>query len=239
MIRKLVLIPVLLLAFSSLAMEDASTAEKSTESKTEADLPFITREAWGAKPPKKQDMRTNGPARFINIGHTVTYDKKGGAIPTLLAIQANCQEALGWDDLPYNRCLDRDGNLFECRSFNVSPAMLLIKDPPQCGNSYSCAVGIIGRCDDHEDAIKVTKELIIKWGLQLASMAKELGFKELVRPKNGKDLAKNRADIASGRANICGMSDLSDKYPISPGIGFMKNFDSILEVANQALKSKK
>lgn len=235
--KLLILIPAFFLAVSTCAMEQSGKGEKSTESKVEnVEKTFITRKGWGARPPKNQDKRKES-ATFILIGHTVTYDARGAA-PTLLAIQSNCQDNLKWDDLPYNRCLDREGFQYEGRDLDVSPAMLVIKDPPRCGNSFSCGVGIIGRLDEHEDAINVTKELAIKWGLQLASLAKELGFKQLVRPENGGDLGRNRADIASGRANICGMSDLSEKYPISPGIGFMRNFDFILSVANEALSEK-
>lgn len=180
------------------------------------------RQGWGAKPAKNDlELRTTydcPKASKIVIGHTVhKVTRSSDSKEIMRSIQvAHMGQGFNFDDIAYNCCLDQEGECFECRPYDKVPSLL------KGHNADGCAVGLIGRFDEHEDSQIITDEMVKRFGKQLGRIAYEkLGFSSLERNKN-----------------IFAMSELSDRYPLSPGKRFMDRFDEIVKIANQEIEKR-
>lgn len=181
----------------------------------------IQRDGWGARAPVASKLdKHKGPVSRIIVGHTVTCLKHDdGTIDsagTLRRIQSNHMDNEGWADIGYNCCLSPvKGVRYNCRPLDIQPSII------RGQNTLSCAVGLINRYDNHDDAGIITDDLVNIWGKQFAGIAFELGFTELVPGKDG---------------NIVTMMELKpEQYPVSPGIRFMARYAEIIKVANEEL----
>lgn len=172
----------------------------------------ISADSWGSKPRMdKHDLQKDkgfpdGAYRII-IGHTVT--DLGDSAKTVKHFQtAALGASSGSADGPYHFCLDKDGFCFEMRPLDVLPAILGGQ------NAGSCGVGLVGNF--HENV--VTQEMAKRFGKHLGRIAHLMKLEKLKR-----------------NVNIFAMSELSSRFPISPGENFMKQFDYIVEIANREL----
>lgn len=169
---------------------------------------MFDRTYWCERAPRDGVTAQAQEVKKIIIGHTVT--DLGDAVVTLRAIQNTHMdnEDFNFDDIGFNFCLDKDGNGYRCRPRNQAPSML------RGHNIGSCGISCIGQFDKSE----VTDAMAQSWGKHLGLIAFEYGFKELKRGEN-----------------IFTMSELSEKYPVSPGQYFLAQFDFMVNVANEEL----
>lgn len=174
---------------------------------------IVTRNQWGAKAAKESNDPINYPTKII-IGHTVSVFHQDHVLAVSM-LQKNQMSTRDFDDIGYHFILDSHGQRFDGRSLDKDPCILIGH------NKGSCGVGILGRCDKHEDAINIDIELLDAWGKHLGLIAYELGIKNLVH-----------------KENIFGMSDLAERFPISPGQHFMSQFPEMLEIANDYLSKQ-
>ncbi|CAD7092431.1 unnamed protein product [Hermetia illucens] len=84
-------------------------------------MTIVTREEWGAKPPKTPTL-FNGPSPYVIIHHSyepgACYTAKE-CQEAVQSIQELHQEVRGWSDVGYTFLIGGDGNVYEGRGFNV------------------------------------------------------------------------------------------------------------------------
>ncbi len=177
---------------------------------------LISRLGWQAKPAGSGLKKHSGPIKIMVIGHTLT--KLGDSVLTMKSMQRNAIEEKKWADIGYHYCLDVDGKCFEGRPLDTEPCMIVGH------NDRSCALGLIGRFDENVEAMTISGAVAKKWAKHIAKIAYDLGFEEIKRGRDG---------------NIFAMSELSSKYPISPGQRFLDRFDEIVSLANLELIKRK
>ena len=76
--------------------------------------PIVTREEWGASPPRCQYAR-NPYINAITIHHTATSNTYSDAKEVVRSIQRFHQEERGWCDIGYHYLIDREGVIYEGR----------------------------------------------------------------------------------------------------------------------------
>lgn len=84
-------------------------------------MTIVTREEWGAKPPKTPTL-FSGPSPYVIIHHSyepgACYTAKE-CQEAVQSIQELHQEVRGWSDVGYTFLIGGDGNVYEGRGFNV------------------------------------------------------------------------------------------------------------------------
>ncbi|XP_053697051.1 peptidoglycan-recognition protein LB [Sabethes cyaneus] len=88
---------------------------------TQACLPYVTREAWDAKPPKSVE-KFSGPIPFVIIHHSyepaACYDELE-CQKAMQIMQHMHQQVRGWNDIGYSFAIGGDGRIYQGRGFNV------------------------------------------------------------------------------------------------------------------------
>lgn len=147
------------------------------------------------------------PTKII-IGHTVSEHEN--PLERVQTIQKDHRST--WAEVGYHFMLSVCGECYEGRDLCHVPCIL------QGHNAGSCAVGVIGRFHDCVDASPITEQTVWYWGKHLGLIAFKLNFSQLVK-----------------KENVFLMSELSERFPKSPGIHFIDNYDEILRIANEEL----
>lgn len=83
-------------------------------------LPMITREQWGAKPPKHIEP-LKLPVPYVIIHHTYIPDvcnTTEQCIKSMQSMQRFHQVERKWDDIGYNFAVGGDGNIYEGRGWD-------------------------------------------------------------------------------------------------------------------------
>jgi|GEM_PF-1862905 len=186
------------------------------------DKDVYTRKDWGAAEArggleKHSKYGFDKPVRII-IGHTAHSSKtieNETSVAIMLSMEAD-HMGKGWATIGYNFCVDKHGSCFNCRDCDIVPSFCKGENPG------TCAIGIIGRFDEHAESQDVTDDMVMRIGKQIGRIAYcELGYTHL---KHGE--------------NIFGISERSERFPVSPGARFMARFDEIIVFANNEIKRR-
>ena len=127
---------------------------------------LITRERWGAKPPKKpysKNIDIKGLA--VHYSAIAAPQNELEEIQQLKNIQKFHQVDRGWNDIAYSFLVGNSGNLYEGRSFGHRPASQGTND----GNKQYYSVCWLGGENNtpSKKALKTIKDLWIKIGGEL------------------------------------------------------------------------
>lgn len=117
---------------------------------------IITREEWGAKPPKCEYER-NPYINAITIHHTATSNVYEDAKAVVRAIQRYHQEERGWCDIGYHFLIDKDGNIYEGRPIWAVGAHV---KGHNVGNIGISVIGNYEEVDINEKQLKALVDLI-------------------------------------------------------------------------------
>lgn len=84
-------------------------------------LPYVTREAWDAKPPRTVE-KFAGPIPYVIIHHSyepaACYDELE-CQKAMQAMQRFHQQDRGWNDIGYSFAIGGDGRIYQGRGFNI------------------------------------------------------------------------------------------------------------------------
>jgi hypothetical protein len=105
--------------------------------------PIISRETWGARPPKDPPQYAS-TVKMAFVHHTATSNdySPGDAYSIMRAIQSFHMDTNGWNDIGYQFLVDRHGQTFEGRGGGIDKAV--IGAQAQGFNEGSTAVAAIG-----------------------------------------------------------------------------------------------
>ncbi|XP_046390953.1 peptidoglycan-recognition protein LF-like [Ischnura elegans] len=121
-------------------------------------IEIVTREEWGARPPKSMVPFEN-PADYVIIIHTATYTckTKEECIQLMRVIQSFHVDSRKWPDVSYNFLVGGDGRVYEARGWDV------VGDHSKGYNEVSIGIALMGIfCDERppDFQIKTAQDLI-------------------------------------------------------------------------------
>ena len=97
------------------------------ETPVSADLKWIPRSAWGAKPQKGACKPHK--IKKLSVHHTATHNLKNAKSPRNLRSYQRFHQKQGWPDLAYHFFIDLKGNLYEGRSLDCAGDTFTKYDP--------------------------------------------------------------------------------------------------------------
>ncbi|XP_058822428.1 peptidoglycan-recognition protein LB isoform X1 [Topomyia yanbarensis] len=107
--------------FSSATMDNGLAVEDKPNNALDAQVPYVTRDAWDAHPPKLVEKFT-GPIPYVIIHHSyqpaACYDEKE-CQKAMQIMQRMHQQDRGWNDIGYSFAVGGDGRIYQGRGFNV------------------------------------------------------------------------------------------------------------------------
>lgn len=90
--------------------------------------PLLCRAAWGAAPIRGEGIEQT-PSRLTLHHSAVTFDDNRTIVARLQQHQRYHQDSRGWIDIAYHVAVDREGNLFALRPFNLVGSTATDYDP--------------------------------------------------------------------------------------------------------------
>ncbi|XP_069684129.1 peptidoglycan-recognition protein LB-like isoform X2 [Periplaneta americana] len=139
--------------------------------KRDADCPgIVSREEWGAKPPKERENITQLPVPFVILHHTYIpsfCNSSDKCKADMRSMQKMHQDVRGWFDIGYSFCVGGTGLVYEGRGWNVVGA-----HAPRYNNRSVgiCFIGDFMEALPTEEMMDAAKELI-KCGIERGSIA--------------------------------------------------------------------
>ncbi|XP_054262422.1 peptidoglycan-recognition protein LF-like isoform X2 [Macrosteles quadrilineatus] len=96
-------------------------------------IKYISREQWGARPPKTPPENLKIPVLTLHVYDTRTKDckTKEECMKTVQDLQNEYMFYRGFDDIPWNFLIGKDGNIYEGRGFKVKPIKTDLDHPRQ------------------------------------------------------------------------------------------------------------
>lgn len=128
----------------SLKIETINTLLHTGESVA---LPFISRKAWGATPPKGGNLHLGKVSSFV-VHHAAGYEDNGtNGAAKIRQIQRLHQDDRGWNDIGYHFIIDSVGKIYQGRSF-MDPRLKLSDQPrlSRGAHVFEKNLGRIGIC---------------------------------------------------------------------------------------------
>jgi hypothetical protein len=122
---------------------------------------YISRDQWGARPPKAKTILTPGQIEGIFVHHTVTGTGPDEAA-IVRQVQAFHMDSKGWNDIAYNWLVGQSGNIYEGRGWLANGGHT------QGWNFTSHAVCFIGNSDTDvpSEAAKRSLNIVIEESLK-------------------------------------------------------------------------
>ncbi|RLE63886.1 MAG: hypothetical protein DRJ47_08875 [Thermoprotei archaeon] len=114
---------------------------------------IISREEWGAKPPKCEYSR-HPYYNAITIHHTATSNDYKDSFEVVRNIQVFHQDSRGWCDIGYHYLIDREGRIFEGRPVWAVGAHV------KNHNTGNIGISIIGNFEEREPNEKELNSLV-------------------------------------------------------------------------------
>lgn len=119
---------------------------------------IVSREEWGARPPKCQ-YEPIGNITAITIHHTATSNDYVDAVEVIKSIQKYHMDERGWCDIGYHFLVDRDGNIYEGRPLSALGAHVAGH------NQGNVGIAVLGDFNEREPNAKEIDALVtlVSW----------------------------------------------------------------------------